>query len=622
MHPYEAILRMCAAAWPKPWYARAYAQSAGIPQQQLYYYIENLWLDGLVQKAEGSAETGPGLTLTAAGRDVLEDPAALARLKEGRAVKPGDQGGVVREALRRRDRPRVTLALVAVNVAAFLYTVYVASQMGIAMDYVGLSPFGGGNAAAARSLETLIKQVGAVYGEGWLAGQWWRLLTSCFIHIGALHILANMYALYRVGGEIERWWGGWRYLVIYLFAGLGGSVLALGLQPLAVMAGASGAICGVLGAAAVWVLCNGRHLPRTVAGQLRSNLIINAVLITFISLMPGVSWAGHLGGAVVGAAVALVMQVQRFGPSPWRWAVLGVLAVLPLLGWWFINHERHTNPAWQQVAPGARNGGAGRNSADETKEFTDNYLKRIRIATQAAWDAYHDAEPQLRPVPPQRDADKLPRIKRALAEQKEGVAQLSEELTKEGSYTDADVEEARQTAAQYTGAARQSLGVGGAAFARRRPVDGRRREGGAEGQGARGRLEQAGDEPLIKHGGKESHVGDRGPPRRQPLQPRPHALHHRLRRGSAGCDADHLAAIEPLRPQLRGVGDEVRRPAQAAGQFHQLAAVVAVGAAHHDHHVRPRRQLPQRPLTVLGRLADGVDEAHVRVRESRPQRAH
>ncbi len=303
MNPFEAVLRMCAAAWPKPWYPRAYAQAAGVRQDQLYYYLENLWLDGLVEKAEGTPETGPGLTLTPAGREVLDDPAALERLKQGRAVKPGEQGSMVREAIRLRTRPVATIGLIAVNVVAFLYTIYLAFKMGIVADFIGLSPFGGGNPQVA----VVIAQAGGIDGADWLNGQWWRLLTSCFIHIGALHILANMYALYCVGGEVERWWGPVRYLVIYLFAGLGGSVLALALAPTGVMAGASGAICGVLGAAAVWVLCNGRHLPRSVAGQFRRNLLINAVLLIFISMLPGVSWQGHLGGAVIGAAVALVM---------------------------------------------------------------------------------------------------------------------------------------------------------------------------------------------------------------------------------------------------------------------------------------------------------------------------
>ena len=100
------------------------------------------------------------------------------------------------------------------------------------------------------------------------------------------------------------------------------------------------------------MLCNGRHLPRSLARELRRNLMINGVLITFISLMPGVSWQGHLGGAVIGAAVALVMQVQRFGPSLLRWAVLLVLVPLPWVGCAFIKYEQRTNPEWAQVAAG------------------------------------------------------------------------------------------------------------------------------------------------------------------------------------------------------------------------------------------------------------------------------
>ncbi len=439
----EALLRLCAAEDPRPWYPRAWARSAGMSQERIYYYLENLWLDGLVQKAEGTPETGPGMTLTPLGREVLDDPAALQRLGEGRAVKPGDQGGVVREAIRRQTRPTATLILVAVNAAAFLYTAYLASRMGILWDFVGLSPFGGGNAAVTD----VVVRAGGVYGVGWLDGQWWRLLTSCFIHIGLLHILANMYVLYRVGGEVERCWGSVRYLVIYLFAGLGGSVLALALEPRIVMAGASGAICGVLGAAAVWALCNGRHLPRSLARQIRNNMVINAVLITFISLMPGVSWQGHLGGAVIGAVVALVLQVQRFGPSPWRWAVLAALVPLPWLGYKFIRYEMTTNPAWAPVIQRAN--GQADEEEKERKAFQNAFVKRINKETNRAYKVFHDEGGVLDLAPAERKPEDVDRVKAHLAEQRDDIKQLAADLSAAGPYKDEFVENARKTAIQF-----------------------------------------------------------------------------------------------------------------------------------------------------------------------------
>src|SRR5436309_4462219 len=85
-HPFEAILRMCADADPYPWYPRDYARRSGAPEDALYHYLEMLFLEKLVQKAPGSPETGPGVTLTPAGRRVLADPEALRRLIQGRAV--------------------------------------------------------------------------------------------------------------------------------------------------------------------------------------------------------------------------------------------------------------------------------------------------------------------------------------------------------------------------------------------------------------------------------------------------------------------------------------------------------------------------------------------------------
>ena len=384
--------------------------------------------------------------MTEAGREVLEDPAALQRLKEGRAVKKGDPGGVVREAIRLRTRPVATLGIIAANAVAFLYCAYLASKLGILSDYLALSPFGGGNADVTK----VIVEAGGVYGGGWLRGEWWLLLTSCFIHIGAMHILANMYALYRVGAEVERMWGSVRYLIIYLFAGLGGSVLALGLEPRVVMAGALGAICGVLGAAAVWVLCNGRHLPRSLAGQLRRNLMINAVLIVFISLMPGVSWQGHLGGAAVGAAVALVMQVQRFGPWPWRWAVLATLVPLPWLGFGFIHYEQETNPAWKQVHPGQANVG---DNEEERKSFEQTFIRRINQETSRSDDLFQQERSVLQEPPARRNGALKDQAQRDFDESRDSLSKLADDLSHAGPYEDETAEDARQTALDFVKAA-------------------------------------------------------------------------------------------------------------------------------------------------------------------------
>ncbi|HBI43263.1 MAG TPA: hypothetical protein DDY78_10460 [Planctomycetales bacterium] len=344
LHPFEVILRLCAKTAPQPWYPRVYAQSIGISPDALYEYLEDLWLDGLVRKAGGSPETGPGVTLTPAGRDVLDDPAAMRRLREGRAVIAGDRGGIVREVVRRSEKPVVSRILLGVNLAWFLYSLYLAWVESGAMGFLSSGFLGD-----VDHLDDILARSGALSGQFWAQGQWWRLATSCFVHIGLLHLGFNMNFLFQAGKVVEQMWGRLRFLVIYAFAGLGGGCLAVAMQPQALLAGASGALCGVIAAEAVWVLCNGRYLPRSLAARWRGNLTTNAILIVGISLIPGVSGWCHLGGALTGAAVALVMQVQRFGPSPWRWAVLLALVPLPWLGYGLIEHERATNPHWAPI---------------------------------------------------------------------------------------------------------------------------------------------------------------------------------------------------------------------------------------------------------------------------------
>ncbi|MFI0410219.1 rhomboid family intramembrane serine protease [Actinomadura sp. 3N508] len=133
-------------------------------------------------------------------------------------------------------------------------------------------------------------------------GEWYRLFTTMFLHqrggtFGIAHILFNMWALWAVGPSLEQVLGRWRFLALYVLSGLGGSVLLyLVGAPNDAAVGASGAIFGLFGA--FFVI--GRRLGSPV-GPIVFLLVINLV-ITFG--VPSISWQGHIGGLVVGAALA------------------------------------------------------------------------------------------------------------------------------------------------------------------------------------------------------------------------------------------------------------------------------------------------------------------------------
>lgn len=128
-------------------------------------------------------------------------------------------------------------------------------------------------------------------------GEYYRLVTSAFVHYGLLHILFNMYALYVLGPPLEEHLGRARFASLYGLSALGGSVLVYLLSPLnAATAGASGAIFGLFGA--TFVASKRLNLDvKWLIGLIAVNLVMS---FTF----PGVSWEGHIGGLVTGAVVA------------------------------------------------------------------------------------------------------------------------------------------------------------------------------------------------------------------------------------------------------------------------------------------------------------------------------
>jgi membrane associated rhomboid family serine protease len=138
-------------------------------------------------------------------------------------------------------------------------------------------------------------------------GEWWRLVTSAFLHTGLTHLAFNMLALWFVGSAIEPRLGRWRYLTVYLLSALGGSVLSYAVDsPFQSSVGASGAVFGLFGA--LFVLM--RRLRFDVGGII--GLIVVNVVIGFL---PGlnINWRAHLGGLIVGTVLtaAMVYAPQR-----------------------------------------------------------------------------------------------------------------------------------------------------------------------------------------------------------------------------------------------------------------------------------------------------------------------
>lgn len=137
-------------------------------------------------------------------------------------------------------------------------------------------------------------------------GEWYRIVTSGFLHFGLLHIGMNMLLLWQLGQLLEPPLGASRFALLYFASMFGGAAGALLLTPVGLTGGASGAVFGLMAAAAVALQQRGINPMRTGIG---TTLILNLV-ITF--MIPGISIGGHVGGALMGAVVGYAMLEPRW----------------------------------------------------------------------------------------------------------------------------------------------------------------------------------------------------------------------------------------------------------------------------------------------------------------------
>ena len=158
----------------------------------------------------------------------------------------------------------------------------------------------------SESSSVLLK-MGAMFNPAVvMEGQWWRLFTAQFLHLGIMHIASNAIMIYYIGQYAEPVFGHWRFLLIYLLSGVGGSLLTLAFgNDQAISAGASTALFGLFGA----MTCAGfkdkdNALLSFLGRQALALAVINLVLDVF---MPDVDILGHLGGLITGALLAVIL---------------------------------------------------------------------------------------------------------------------------------------------------------------------------------------------------------------------------------------------------------------------------------------------------------------------------
>jgi rhomboid protease GluP len=142
--------------------------------------------------------------------------------------------------------------------------------------------------------------------------QYWRLFTSTFVHFGIIHIGFNMYVLYQIGPFIEMVFGRARYLLIYFFAGLAGSIVSVWMHPMAVGAGASGAIFGLYGAVFGFLLIKRRSLnPAATKSIAKSAGIFVLYNVVYGTISRTTDLSAHFGGLIAGFLAGMLLIRPR-----------------------------------------------------------------------------------------------------------------------------------------------------------------------------------------------------------------------------------------------------------------------------------------------------------------------
>lgn len=180
---------------------------------------------------------------------------------------------------------------------------------------------------------SVVYRMGAIHQPSILEGEWQRLIAAPFLHFGFLHLGMNAWAQWSLGLPLEFLVGPWGFLALWVVSALGASLTSLAFNDVAVAAGASGAVFGLLGAFTTFIFFRRDVLPQPVPRPLRNGVLATLLLNLLISFVPGIDTAAHAGGFLAGAVFAFALARSPRGVAPGRPLALRlVVAALLAMG--------------------------------------------------------------------------------------------------------------------------------------------------------------------------------------------------------------------------------------------------------------------------------------------------
>lgn len=312
------LLGAIALADPQPWYPAEHARAKQIDRSSLDAPLNELRHAGLVRMTDWQPTVGQGYHITTEGRRALNRPALLRQRSAPAVDKPQT------ETRTSPDVP-VTRTLVALQAGVFVLGLLQVIERG-----------GSPNRYLTNGEGELLVTLG-VSKFALLHGAWWTLWSYALVHAGLPHLCLNLFGHLFDARIAETMYGRWRFIVLYFLAVFAGGVGAVLASPNGLTVGSSGGLCGVIAAQLIWVIVNRSRFTEEVRQKQMRDLIRAAILLTAISLVPGVSWGGHLGGAIGGGLASwLTLHVDSSKPVLRRFSRL-VLILLPVgtaLGLW------------------------------------------------------------------------------------------------------------------------------------------------------------------------------------------------------------------------------------------------------------------------------------------------